>query len=69
MRNRHIARVCSNCQAPMASGADTCWRCGVAWATEEQPPTTLRLVPALPRASTPPAEVATLQAAAAAARR
>jgi hypothetical protein len=69
MRNRHIARVCRNCQAPMASGAATCWRCGVAWATEEQPPTTLRLVPSGPPASDRSAtEVATLQAAAAAAR-
>jgi hypothetical protein len=70
MRNRHIARVCRHCQAPMASGAATCWRCGVAWATEEQPPTVLRLVPSGRRASDPSAgEVATPQAAAAAARR
>jgi hypothetical protein len=70
MRNRHIARVCRHCQAPMASSAATCWRCGVAWATDEQPPTTLRLVPSVPGASDPSAgEVATLQAAAAAARR
>lgn len=69
MGNRHIPRVCRHCQAPMASGATTCWRCGVAWTTEEQPPTTLRLVPSGPPASDPPpAEVATHQAAAARAR-
>ena len=32
----------------MASGADACWRCGVAWAAEDPPATTLRLVPAPP---------------------
>jgi hypothetical protein len=68
MRNRHVSRVCRHCQAPMASGAANCWRCAVAWATEEQPPTTLRLVPVLPPASTPPAKVTAHQAAAAAAR-
>jgi predicted amidophosphoribosyltransferase len=69
MRNRHIPRVCRDCQAPLASGAASCWRCGVAWATEEQPPTTLRLVPSAPPASDPlPAEVTALQAAEAGAR-
>jgi hypothetical protein len=69
MRNRHIARVCRHCQAPMASGAATCWRCGVTWATEEEPPTTLRLVPSGPPASNRSAsEAATLRAATAAAR-
>ena len=69
MGDRHIPRVCEHCQAPMASGATTCWRCGVAWATEGPPPTTLRLVSSAPRASDPSAgEAATLQAAAAAAR-
>lgn len=68
-RNRHISRVCTHCQAPMASGAATCWRCGVSWATEEQPPTTLRLVPSGPPASDPlPADVTPRRAAAAAAR-
>lgn len=46
MRNRHIPRVCRHCQAPMASGTGACWRCGVEWASEEQPRTVLRLVPA-----------------------
>jgi hypothetical protein len=46
MRNRHIPRLCRNCQAPMASDEDTCWRCGVAWAAEDEPRTTLRLVTA-----------------------
>jgi hypothetical protein len=44
MRNRHVARVCRNCHAPMASSSDTCWRCGTQWATESEPPTTLQLV-------------------------
>jgi len=30
----------------MAGHEDTCWRCGVEWAPEQAPPTTLRLVPA-----------------------
>jgi hypothetical protein len=45
MRNRHIPRLCLNCQAPMASDEDTCWRCGVEWASEQGPRTTLRLIP------------------------
>lgn len=48
MRNRHMARECGHCRAPMASGADTCWRCGVAWAPAIQPPARLRLVAPLP---------------------
>jgi len=46
MRNRHIPRLCRNCQAPMARHQDACWRCGVQWASEEAPWTTLRLVAA-----------------------
>lgn len=30
----------------MAGHEDACWRCGVDWASEEGPQTTLRLVPA-----------------------
>jgi hypothetical protein len=30
----------------MAGQDDTCWRCGVAWAAEDEPRTTLRLVQA-----------------------
>jgi hypothetical protein len=30
----------------MAGDEDTCWRCGVQWATEDEPRTTLRLVAA-----------------------
>jgi hypothetical protein len=30
----------------MAGQQDTCWRCGVEWATEQTPPTTLRPIPA-----------------------
>jgi hypothetical protein len=44
MRNRHRPRVCRHCHGPMASGVDTCWRCGTQWATEAQPPATLHLV-------------------------
>ena len=46
MRNRHTPRLCGNCAAPMAGHDDRCWRCGVEWAPEAGPPTTLRLVPA-----------------------
>jgi len=45
MRNRHISRVCRNCGAPMARQEATCWRCGVEWASEETPRTTLRRIP------------------------
>ena len=48
MRNRHVPRLCRSCQAPMVSDEDGCWRCGVAWAAEDEPRTTLRLVPAGP---------------------
>ena len=30
----------------MARQEDSCWRCGVEWATEQTPPATLRLIPA-----------------------
>ena len=46
MRSRHVPRLCRSCQAPMAGQDHTCWRCGVAWATEDEPRTILRLVPA-----------------------
>ena len=45
MRDRHFPRLCRSCQAPMARQEDTCWRCGTAWATEDDPPTTLRVLP------------------------
>jgi hypothetical protein len=69
MRNRHMPRVCRHCHAPMASGVDTCWRCGVEWATEDQPPATLRLVPSGSSAdpALSPAEPATRHVKAAAA--
>jgi hypothetical protein len=44
MRDRHISRVCRKCGAPMARQEETCWRCSVEWATEDAPPTVLRLV-------------------------
>ena len=46
MRNRHHQRLCRGCGEPMQGQADACWRCGVEWAQEETPRTTLRLVPA-----------------------
>jgi hypothetical protein len=46
MRNRHIPRLCRNCQAPIAGQQDACWRCGPLWASEQTPRATLRLVPA-----------------------
>ena len=52
MRNRHISRVCRDCHAPMARQEDACWRCGVEWASEEGPQTTLRLVAGAARART-----------------
>ena len=45
MRNRHFARRCVSCQAPMARQEDTCWRCGAQWRSEERPPTTLHVIP------------------------
>ncbi len=47
MRDRHVPRLCHACQSPMARQEDTCWHCGTRWASEEQPPATLRLVPPL----------------------
>ena len=44
MRNRHLPRLCRNCEAPMAGHEAACWRCGAQWASEEPPRTTLRLV-------------------------
>jgi hypothetical protein len=46
MRNRHLPRLCRECQAPMAGHEDACWCCGVQWASEDMPGTTLRLIPA-----------------------
>jgi hypothetical protein len=46
MRNRHLPRLCRECQAPMAGHEDACWRCGAEWASEEAPRTKLRLIPA-----------------------
>jgi len=43
MRNRHIPRLCRDCQAPMAGHQDACWRCGAQWASEAAPRTTLRI--------------------------
>ena len=46
MRDRHFPRLCGHCHAPMARQEDACWRCGTQWASEDQPPTVLRAVPA-----------------------
>jgi ribosomal protein L40E len=45
MRERHIARLCHSCQAPMAGQADTCWRCGTEWASEDALRPRLRVIP------------------------
>jgi hypothetical protein len=44
MRNRHLARVCRSCQAPMARQEEVCWRCGAGWASEDLPRVTLRAI-------------------------
>jgi hypothetical protein len=52
MRDRHLPRLCRSCRGPMARQADTCWRCGAAWAADRQPAAKLRL--ALPAVLTIP---------------
>jgi hypothetical protein len=44
MRERHFPRLCRTCQAPMARQEDTCWRCGARWASEDAPPTRLKVI-------------------------
>jgi hypothetical protein len=44
MRDRHVARVCRSCQAPMARQEEACWRCGARWASEDLPRVTLRVI-------------------------
>jgi hypothetical protein len=44
MRNRHFPRLCRACQAPMARQDDSCWRCGVPWATQSAPGPALRAI-------------------------
>ena len=44
MRQRHFPRLCRTCRAPMARQEDTCWRCGVRWASEGQPRNALRVI-------------------------
>lgn len=34
MRQRHFARLCRACDAPMARQEDSCWRCGVTWSEQ-----------------------------------
>src|SRR5829696_4134422 len=44
MRQRHFPRLCRSCRAPMARQEDTCWRCGIEWASEVRPRNALRVV-------------------------
>jgi hypothetical protein len=44
MSDRHVPRLCHSCTAPMASQEDSCWHCGVQWASEDVPSTTLRAI-------------------------
>jgi hypothetical protein len=37
MRNRHEARLCKACEAPMAGESDRCWKCGDVWAPAPGP--------------------------------
>ena len=63
MRNRHLPRVCNQCDAPMASSDDACWRCGAEFATDDAAqPVALRVIPGGAAARTAP--VATRAAAA-----
>ena len=45
MRQRHVPRLCQSCRGPMARQAETCWRCGTRWASEDEPRTRLRVIP------------------------
>jgi hypothetical protein len=44
MRQRHVPRLCQACRSPMARQAETCWRCGTQWASENEPRTRLRVI-------------------------
>jgi hypothetical protein len=44
MRERHFPRVCPSCRAPMARQEGACWRCGTQWASEDGPPTRLKVI-------------------------
>jgi hypothetical protein len=48
MRDRHFARLCRSCQAPMARQEDECWHCGAPWATGEEQPATITRLPVRP---------------------
>jgi hypothetical protein len=66
MRDRHIARVCRSCAAPLARQEHACWRCGTDWATEaEQPRPTLRVIPGGARPAEAPLPLAAAAAVAA----
>jgi hypothetical protein len=45
MRQRHVPRLCQCCRGPMARQAETCWRCGTQWASEDETRTLLRVIP------------------------
>ena len=34
MRDRHLARLCQSCRAPMARQQNVCWRCRNEWLPE-----------------------------------
>ena len=44
MRERHLPRLCQSCRGPMARQAETCWRCGTQWASEDETRTRLRVI-------------------------
>jgi predicted amidophosphoribosyltransferase len=44
MRERHFPRVCRSCNGPMPRQEDTCWRCGIQWASEDGPRPALRVI-------------------------
>ena len=45
MRQRHVPRLCQSCRGPMARQAETCWRCGTQWASEDETRPLLRVIP------------------------
>jgi hypothetical protein len=45
MRQRHVPRLCQSCRGPMARQAETCWRCGTHWASDDETRTLLRVIP------------------------
>jgi hypothetical protein len=52
--------LCGACHAPMACQEDSCWHCGVQWATEDVPRPSLRAITGERLAR--PAQAASLEA-------